>query len=42
LLGSDTKISFDERADGLHVRLPPQGPAKYAYAVRITFHSNSQ
>jgi len=37
LLGSDAKISFDQRPDGLHVRLPAQGPAKYAYAVRITF-----
>src|SRR6266568_3689 len=42
LLGSDAKISFDQRPDGLHVRLPAQGPAKYAYAVRITFHSNSK
>ena len=42
LLGSDAKISFDQRPDGLHVRLPAQGPAKYAYAVRITFDSNSK
>jgi len=42
LLGSDTKISFDQRPDGLHVRLPSQSQAKYAYAVRISFHSNSQ
>ena len=42
LLGSDTKISFDQRPDGLHVHLPAQSPAKYAYAVRITFHGNSQ
>ena len=37
LLGSDTKISFDQRPDGLHVHLPAQSPAKYAYAVRVTF-----
>src|SRR5204863_4876194 len=42
LLGSDAKISFDQHPDGLHVRLPAQSPAKYAYAVRITFHTNSQ
>ena len=42
LLGSDAKISFDQRSDGLHVRLPAQGPAKYAYAIRITFDRNSQ
>ena len=42
LLGSDTKVSFDQRQDGLHVRLPSQSAAKYAYAVRITFHSSSQ
>jgi len=42
LLGSDTKIFFDQRADGLHVRLPAQSPANYAYALRITFDSNSK
>jgi alpha-L-fucosidase len=42
LLGSDARISFDQRPDGLHVHLPAQGPAKYAYAVSITFDSNSQ
>ena len=42
LLGSDAKISFDQRPDGLHVHLPAQSPAKYAYAVRLTFGSNSR
>ncbi|HZR56619.1 MAG TPA: alpha-L-fucosidase [Terriglobales bacterium] len=42
LLGSDAKIPFDQRPDGLHVHLPAQSPAKYAYAVRLTFKSNSQ
>jgi alpha-L-fucosidase len=37
LLGSDAKISFDQRSDGLHVQLPAQTQAKYAYAVRLTF-----
>ncbi len=37
LLGSDAKVQFDQRADGLHVRLPAEAPAKYAYALRLTF-----
>ena len=37
LLGSDAKLQFDQRPDGLHVRMPAQGPAKYAYALRMTF-----
>jgi alpha-L-fucosidase len=37
LLGSDAKLQFDQRADGLHVWIPAQGPAKYAYALGITF-----
>jgi alpha-L-fucosidase len=41
LLGSDAKIAFDQRPDGLHFHLPAQSPAKYAYAIRLTFESNS-
>jgi alpha-L-fucosidase len=37
LLGSDAKLSFEQRPDGLHVRLPAQPPARYAYALRLTF-----
>jgi alpha-L-fucosidase len=37
LLGSDVKLRFDQRADGLHLQLPAQAPAKYAYALRVTF-----
>jgi alpha-L-fucosidase len=37
LLGSDAKLQFDQRADGLHVRMPAQAPAKYSYALRMTF-----
>jgi alpha-L-fucosidase len=36
-LGSDAKPRFEQRADGLHVQLPAQAPAKYAYALRVTF-----
>jgi alpha-L-fucosidase len=37
LLGDDGKPRFEQRADGLHVQLPAQSPAKYAYALRVTF-----
>jgi alpha-L-fucosidase len=35
LLGSDAKIGFDQRADGLHLELPAQPPGNFAYAFRI-------
>jgi alpha-L-fucosidase len=35
LLGSDAKLSFEQRDDGLHIQLPEQNPGKYAYAFRI-------
>jgi alpha-L-fucosidase len=41
LLGSDTKLQFEQRADGLRVRLPDQAPGKYAYAFRIVFDPSS-
>jgi alpha-L-fucosidase len=41
LLGSDAKLQFEQRADGLRVRLPDQAPAKYAYALRIVFDPSS-
>jgi alpha-L-fucosidase len=37
LLGSDAKPRFEQRADGLHVQLPTQARAKYAYVLRVTF-----
>ena len=37
LLGSDAKVQFEQRPDGLHVRVPAQPPAQYAYALRVTF-----
>ncbi len=42
LLSSDAKLRFEQRADGLHVQLPIQAPAKYAYALRLTFERASQ
>lgn len=37
LLGVDSALHFEQRVDGLHVHLPAQPPAKYAYALRVTF-----
>jgi alpha-L-fucosidase len=37
LLGTDGTLQFEQRPDGLHVELPAQSPAKYAYALRVTF-----
>jgi alpha-L-fucosidase len=39
LLGSDTKLQFNQQADGLYVQLPVQAPAKYAYVIGIAFDS---
>jgi len=41
LLGGDAKLQFQQRADGLHVQLPAHPPAKYAYALRVTFTARS-
>jgi alpha-L-fucosidase len=38
LLGAGAaKLRFEQRPDGLHVQLPAQPPAKYAYVLRVTF-----
>jgi len=37
LLGRDAKLQFEQRSDGLHLHLPAQPQAKYAYVLRITF-----
>ncbi|HZR64771.1 MAG TPA: alpha-L-fucosidase [Terriglobales bacterium] len=37
LLGSDARLQFEQRSDGLHVRMPAQAPTKYAYALRVIF-----
>ena len=37
LVGGETKLRFEQRADGLHVQLPAQAPAKYAYVLRLSF-----
>ncbi len=42
LLGSDSKPQFEQRGDGLHVKLPGEPPAKYGYALRITFERTAR
>jgi alpha-L-fucosidase len=37
LLGSAAKISFEGKADGLHIQLPERAPGSIAYAFRIKF-----
>jgi alpha-L-fucosidase len=37
LLGTSEAVSFEQKADGLHIKLPAQAPGKYAYAYRIEF-----
>ncbi|HEX6823609.1 MAG TPA: alpha-L-fucosidase [Candidatus Sulfotelmatobacter sp.] len=41
MIGGDAKLRFEQRADGLHVHLPAQAPAKYAYVLRLTFERSS-
>ncbi len=41
LIGSDAKLQFEQRPDGLHVKLPGHAPPKYAYALRVTFDHSS-
>ena len=41
LLGGDTKLRFEQSADGLHVQLPAQASAKYPYVLRLTFERSS-
>jgi alpha-L-fucosidase len=35
LLGSDAKLEFEQRDDGLHIQLPGQKPGNYAYSFRV-------
>ncbi len=42
LLGSDSKLQFEQQPDALHIQLPAQAPGKYAFAFRITFSRPAQ
>ena len=35
LLGSRANVSFEQRPDGLHIRLPEEPVGKYAYCLRL-------
>ena len=37
LLGSTDSLTFDQRSDGLHIKVPSQAPGKFAYAYEIKF-----
>jgi len=37
LLGLDSKLTFDQRSDGLHIQVPKRPQGNYAYAFRIHF-----
>ncbi|MBV9342738.1 MAG: alpha-L-fucosidase [Acidobacteria bacterium] len=37
LLGSNARLQFDQRGDGLHVRLPAPPQVKFAYVLRLRF-----
>jgi len=35
LLGSKARLHWERRADGLHVRLPPEKPCNYAFSLKM-------
>ena len=37
LVGGESKVAFQQSADGLHIKIPAQAPGEYAYAYRIQF-----
>ena len=37
LLGASAELTFTQRADGLHIKVPAEAPGKYAYVYRISF-----
>jgi alpha-L-fucosidase len=42
LLGSEAKLKFQQKDDGLHVQVPTKDPGSYAYAFRIRFAGAAQ
>jgi hypothetical protein len=37
LLGAPAELTFTQRTDGLHIKVPVEAPGKYAYVYRINF-----
>jgi alpha-L-fucosidase len=42
MLGSDNKLAFEQKQDGLHIKLPNKPSEQPAYAFRIVFAAGSQ
>ena len=42
LLGSEAKLNFQQKDDGLYVQVPTKDPGSYAYAFRIRFAGAAQ
>jgi alpha-L-fucosidase len=42
MLGSDVKLTYEQQADGLHIKLPPKPAGEPAYAFRIGLDSPAQ
>jgi len=42
LLGYQSALHFEQRADGLHIQLPAQAPENYAYVFRIVINGGPQ
>jgi alpha-L-fucosidase len=42
LLGGEGNLEFEQRPDGLHIKLPVHAPSQYAYALRVTFLGAAQ
>ena len=37
MIGSESKLAFQQLADGLHIKVPERAPGRYAYGFRIRF-----
>ena len=42
MLGTDTKLAFEQKQDGLHIKLPAKPSEQPAYVFRIVFAEGSQ
>jgi alpha-L-fucosidase len=42
MLGTDTKLAFEQKQDGLHIKLPDKPSEQPAYAFRIVFIAGSK
>ena len=41
LLGSEARLQFEQKPDGLHIQLPAQAPCKYAYTFRMVLGASA-